>query len=80
MKAMEPNRSMEQSETNMEPVGRMAFEQQPREGAKAIAAFRTYLELGPERSLATVAEKHGKSQTKIERWSRRFDRAGCAAG
>lgn len=52
----------------------MMFEQQqPRESAKAFAAFKTYLELGPERSLATVAEKHGKSRTMIERWSRRFD-------
>ena len=51
----------------------MTFEQQPRESDKAFAAFKTYLELGPERSLATVAEKHGKSRTMIERWSRRFD-------
>jgi hypothetical protein len=51
----------------------LAFEQQPKESAKAFSAFRTYLELGPERSLATVAEKHGKSKTMIERWSRRFD-------
>ena len=51
----------------------MMFEQQSRESSKAYAAFKTYLELGPERSLATVAEKHGKSRTMIERWSRRFD-------
>jgi hypothetical protein len=51
----------------------MMFEQQSRESDKAFAAFKTYLELGPERSLATVAEKHGKSRTMIERWSRRFD-------
>ena len=51
----------------------MVFEQQPRESAKAFAAFKTYLELGPERSLAAVAEWHGKSKTMIERWSRRFD-------
>jgi hypothetical protein len=51
----------------------MMFEQQEREGNKAFAAFKTYLELGPERSLVTVAEKHGKSKTMIERWSRRFD-------
>src|SRR5215471_13334670 len=51
----------------------LAFEQQPKESAKAFAAFRTYLELGPERSLAAVAEKLGKSKTMIERWSRKFD-------
>ena len=51
----------------------LIFEQQPRESNKAFAAFKTYLELGPERSLAVVAEQHGKSKTMIERWSRRFD-------
>jgi hypothetical protein len=51
----------------------MKFEQQSRESNKAFAAFKTYLELGPERSLATVAEMHGKSKTMIERWSRKFD-------
>lgn len=51
----------------------MMFEQQGRESGKAFAAFKTYLELGPERSLASVAEKHGKSKTMIERWSRKFD-------
>ena len=29
----------------------MMFEQQPRESNKAFAAFKTYLELGAERSL-----------------------------
>jgi hypothetical protein len=51
----------------------MMFEQQPKESAKAFAAFRAYLELGAERSLAVVAEKLGKSKTMIERWSRKFD-------
>ena len=51
----------------------LTFEQQPRESNKAFAAFKTYLELGAERSLVVVAEKHGKSKTMIERWSRRFD-------
>jgi len=51
----------------------MKFEQQERESNRAFAAFRTYLELGPERSLATVAERVGKSKTMVERWSRRFD-------
>jgi len=51
----------------------LIFEQQPREGTKAFAAFKTYLELGPERSLVLVANEVGKSKTMIERWSRRFD-------
>jgi hypothetical protein len=51
----------------------MMFERQPRESAKAYAAFRAYLESGPERSLAAVAQKLGKSKTMIERWSRKFD-------
>ena len=38
-----------------------SFEQQPREGAKAFAAFSVYLSLGPERSLAAVGRKLGKS-------------------
>jgi len=51
----------------------MLFEQQRRESNKAFAAFKTYLDLGPQRSLALVAEKVGKSKTMIERWSRKFD-------
>jgi hypothetical protein len=51
----------------------LPFEQQPKESAKAFAAFKTYLELGPERSLAVVAGQLGKSKTMIERWSRKFD-------
>jgi hypothetical protein len=51
----------------------MVFEKQERESNKAFAAFKTYLELGSERSLATVAERLGKSKTMIERWSRKFD-------
>lgn len=57
----------------MEPQTALVFEQQHREHNKAFAAFKTYLELGAQRSLATVAEQHGKSKTMIERWSRRFD-------
>ena len=51
----------------------MIFEQQGRESHKAFAAFKAYLELGPQRSLATVADQVGKSKTMVERWSRRFD-------
>jgi len=51
----------------------MTFEQQPRESSKAFAAFKTYLALGPERSLVRVAAQHGKSKTMMEKWSRKFD-------
>lgn len=52
---------------------KMTFEQLPRESDKAFAAFREYLELGPERSLAAVASRLGKSKVLMERWSRKFD-------
>ena len=51
----------------------MTFEQQPRESAKAFAAFSAYLGMGPERSLAAVAEKLGKSKQMMEKWSKRYD-------
>src|SRR5689334_16373646 len=51
----------------------LVFDQQPRESDKAFAAFKVYLELGPERSLVLVADKVGKSTTLMERWSRKFD-------
>ncbi len=54
-------------------VGRLPFEQQPKESAKAFAAFREYLDLGHKRSLALVGEKLGKSEGLIERWASKFD-------
>ncbi|HWV98535.1 MAG TPA: hypothetical protein VNZ64_02465 [Candidatus Acidoferrum sp.] len=51
----------------------LPFEQQPNESAKAFAAFSLYLSIGPERSLAAVGKKLGKSGTVIERWSAKFD-------
>ena len=50
----------------------LPFEKQPRESAKAFAAFSLYLSLGPERSLATVAQKLHKSVTIFGRWSAKF--------
>jgi len=52
------------------------FEQQPRESAKAFAAFAEYLNQGPERSLAAVAQKFAKSKPLVKRWSARFDWGG----
>lgn len=57
---------------NMTMVKRFEFERLPRESEKAYAAFRAYLDMGPERSLATVASKLGKSKVMMEKWSRKF--------
>jgi hypothetical protein len=51
----------------------LPFEQQPRECLKAFTAFKTYLDLGPERSLAAVARKLGKGRRHLEVWSSQFD-------
>jgi hypothetical protein len=51
----------------------MMFEQQARESDKAFAAFRAYLDMGPQRSLAAVGKKLGKSQGLMERWSAKFE-------
>src|SRR5216684_1111756 len=54
----------------------LAFERQARESEKAFAAFAAYLEMGPERSLAAVGQKLGKSKALLERWSAKFDWPG----
>lgn len=54
----------------------LPFEQQPRESAKAFAAFSVYLSMGPERSLSAVAVKLGKGQRIMETWSQKFDWSG----
>ena len=63
----------------MTKVNELTFEPRPRESAKAHAAFRAYLDLGPQRSLARVAADLGKSKVLMERWSRRFDWSGRVA-
>ena len=50
-----------------------AFEQQSKESNKAFAAFSLYLSMGPERSLAMVAQELHKSVTMLGRWSAKFD-------
>jgi hypothetical protein len=50
----------------------LPFEQQPRESAKAFAAFSLYLSLGAERSTAAVAKKLAKSEQLVRRWSAKF--------
>ena len=56
-----------------------AFEQLPKESAKAFAAFKAYLDMGPERSLEEVARKFTKSSRLLKRWSAKFDWAGRVA-
>ena len=51
----------------------LLFEQQPKESAKAFAAFSAYLGMGPERSLMEVSRRLAKSRTLLDRWSKRFD-------
>ena len=60
-------------------TSQMTFEKLPRESNKAFAAFRVYLELGPQRSLALTAAKVGKSKVMMERWSRKYDWPGRVA-
>jgi len=51
----------------------LAFEQLPKESDKAFVAFSLYLSQGPERSLAKVAKKLGRSKVLMEKWSSKFD-------
>jgi hypothetical protein len=50
----------------------LAFEQQPKESAKAFAAFALYLSLGSERSTQAVAKRLAKSEQLVRRWSARW--------
>jgi hypothetical protein len=45
------------------------WERQPRESLKAFAAFRAYLEAGPQRSHRGLAQQLGKSGSLISRWA-----------
>ena len=58
--------TMEESRTAL------PFERQPEESNRAYAAFRAYLELGPDRSLSAVGAKLGKGKRQMEKWSRRW--------
>ena len=57
------------------PSGRapaLPFEKQPRESAKAFAAFQVYQELGSNRSHVQVAEKIGISKRMVHKWSSKY--------
>lgn len=49
------------------------WEKQPEENPKPFEAFCIYRDLGPGRSLPQVAERLGKSEGLMERWSREND-------
>jgi hypothetical protein len=45
-----------------------AFERQPREGARAFAAFQMFLDLGPDRSIKQLIETSGLNAKRIRSW------------
>ena len=57
----------------------LPFEQQPRESAKAFAAFSLYLSQGAERSIEECARKFLKSSRLMRRWAQKFDWSGRVA-
>jgi hypothetical protein len=75
----EEKRKRTEDMNDMNMVKRYDFDRLPRESAKAFAAFQTYLDLGPERSLAAAGAKLGKSKVMMEKWSRRHDWQGRVA-
>lgn len=50
-----------------------AWEKQPEESIRAFDAFRTYRDMGAERSLAKVAQKLNKSKTIVARWCGKYN-------
>ena len=50
-----------------------AWERLENESSRAFEAFSAYRDLGPQRSLAKVAETLGKSKALMERWSAKHD-------
>ena len=51
----------------------LPFEKQPRESAKAFAAFSLYLSQGSERSIAECARKLLKSSRLLRTWAKKYD-------
>jgi hypothetical protein len=50
----------------------MEFERKPGENSRQYAAFKIYLGLGPERTLAATRAKVKGSRRSIEKWSKKF--------
>jgi hypothetical protein len=63
----------EKKKTARKPVNRRTpevWERQDTESAQAFEAFKTYRDMGADRSLVKVAQKLGKSVPLMERWSK----------
>ena len=52
---------------------RKEFDQLPKERSKAFAAFRLYLELGPERTIDKVAKSMSRSRQYTQKWATKYD-------
>jgi hypothetical protein len=52
---------------------RLAFEKLPKETTKAFAAFKAYLDMGPQRSLLKTAALIGCKKGRVEWLSRKYD-------
>jgi hypothetical protein len=50
----------------------MEFERKPGESSRQYAAFKYYLGLGPDRTLAATRAKVKGSRRSIEKWSKKF--------
>jgi hypothetical protein len=50
----------------------MEFERKPGESSRQFAAFKVYLGLGPDRTLAATRTKVKGSRRSIEKWSKKF--------
>lgn len=51
----------------------LLWERQPEETPKAYEAFCEYRDMGEKRTIAKVAEKLGKSDKLLERWSAKYE-------
>lgn len=54
-------------------VEALPWERQPEETPKAYEAFAIYRDMNSDRSIAKVAEKLGKSEALLHRWSSKFE-------
>lgn len=68
--------TLEQKDRAGQATTTPVFEQLPRETTKAFAAFKFYLDMGPQRSLAAAAVKMGCSKRRMESLSRKYDWSG----
>ena len=64
--------TLEKTDRAGQPTTALVFERQRRESSKAFAAFKTYLDLGPDRTHALVAEKLGISTRMVHKWSTKY--------